>query len=224
MRSEQEIFQRRCPGAAQRVPLLHRHQHRERYASPGHRLRSILDARTKQLAEPRLRLLDLPGSRHAGVDLVRIGRAAAAVNTSRRRVVRIWPRNRRRRRPASAMAFHHGRGSQEGLIGEARQHAQLDYLPARRLVVDQKLCNVRVSAQTTDRTCGIEWELGHKQILRHAQASPPHPSCRGIGSKPIKRESRVRAGWPTWWHDAGGAQRPSNSAMASNLRRGSRPG
>lgn len=38
---------------------------------------------------------------------------------------------------AAVMEFHHGRGSQEGLIGEAKQSAQLDYIPARRLVVNQ---------------------------------------------------------------------------------------
>ena len=37
----------------------------------------------------------------------------------------------------TVMEFHHGRGSQEGLFGEAKQHAQLDYVPARRLVVNQ---------------------------------------------------------------------------------------
>lgn len=38
---------------------------------------------------------------------------------------------------AAVMEFHHGRGSQEGLIGEAKQHAQMDYIPARHLIVNQ---------------------------------------------------------------------------------------
>jgi hypothetical protein len=35
------------------------------------------------------------------------------------------------------MEFHHGRGAQEGIFGEAKSHAQLDYVPARKLVVNQ---------------------------------------------------------------------------------------
>ena len=38
---------------------------------------------------------------------------------------------------ATVMEFHHGRGSQEGIFGEAKHDAQLDYVPARRLVVNQ---------------------------------------------------------------------------------------
>jgi hypothetical protein len=37
----------------------------------------------------------------------------------------------------TVMDFHHGRGTQEGLIGEAKSCAQLDYVPARKLVVNQ---------------------------------------------------------------------------------------
>ncbi len=31
----------------------------------------------------------------------------------------------------SVMLFHHGRGSQEGIIGEAKESAQMDYVPTR---------------------------------------------------------------------------------------------
>lgn len=37
----------------------------------------------------------------------------------------------------TVMDFHHGRGTQEGMIGEAKSCAQLDYVPARKLVVNQ---------------------------------------------------------------------------------------
>jgi len=33
--------------------------------------------------------------------------------------------------------FHHGRGSQEGLFGEAKQHSGLDLIPTRRLAGNQ---------------------------------------------------------------------------------------
>ena len=37
----------------------------------------------------------------------------------------------------AVMDFHHGRGSQEGLIGEAKSCAQMDYIPSRKLAVNQ---------------------------------------------------------------------------------------
>jgi hypothetical protein len=37
----------------------------------------------------------------------------------------------------AVMDFHHGRGSQEGLIGEAKSYAQMDYIPSRKLAVNQ---------------------------------------------------------------------------------------
>jgi len=39
----------------------------------------------------------------------------------------------RRGRAKSILAFHHGRGTQEGLFAEAKSHAQLDYIPVRSL-------------------------------------------------------------------------------------------
>jgi Transposase DDE domain group 1 len=38
---------------------------------------------------------------------------------------------------AAVMDFHHGRGSQEGVIGEAKACTQLDYIPSRKLAVNQ---------------------------------------------------------------------------------------
>ena len=39
----------------------------------------------------------------------------------------------------AVMDFHHGRGSQEGLIGEAKSCAQMDYIPSRKLAVNRVL-------------------------------------------------------------------------------------
>jgi len=39
----------------------------------------------------------------------------------------------RRGSAKSILAFHHGRGTQEGLFDEAKSHAQLDYIPVRTL-------------------------------------------------------------------------------------------
>jgi hypothetical protein len=35
------------------------------------------------------------------------------------------------------MAFHHGRGSQEGYFAELKSHCQMDYIPVRRLYGNQ---------------------------------------------------------------------------------------
>ena len=37
----------------------------------------------------------------------------------------------------NVLRFHHGRGSQEGLLGEAKQHSGLDLIPTRRLAANQ---------------------------------------------------------------------------------------
>jgi len=39
----------------------------------------------------------------------------------------------KRQSAKSVIAFHHGRGTQEGLFAEAKSHAQLDYIPVRSL-------------------------------------------------------------------------------------------
>jgi hypothetical protein len=39
--------------------------------------------------------------------------------------------------PGAVLAFHHGRGSQEKLFGEAKQHAALDVVLGRRWIANQ---------------------------------------------------------------------------------------
>ena len=39
--------------------------------------------------------------------------------------------------PGTVLQFHHGRGSQEGLFGEAKQHSGLDLIPTRRQAANQ---------------------------------------------------------------------------------------
>ncbi|MFO0758519.1 MAG: IS1380 family transposase [Byssovorax sp.] len=47
--------------------------------------------------------------------------------------------------------FHHGRGTQEGLIGEAKTHAQLDYVPTRKLVANQLFLTATLMAHNLGR-------------------------------------------------------------------------
>jgi Transposase DDE domain group 1 len=62
--------------------------------------------------------------------------------------------------------FHHGRGTQEGLIGEAKMHAQLDYVPTRKLVANQLFLTASLMAHNLGR------ELQMTAKLRSRTTSP----------------------------------------------------
>lgn len=51
----------------------------------------------------------------------------------------------------SVLLFHHGRGSQEGIFAEARQHAGLDLIPTRRLVGNQMVTLCAMMAHNIGR-------------------------------------------------------------------------
>jgi hypothetical protein len=66
--------------------------------------------------------------------------------------------------------FHHGRGSQEGLIGEAKHHAHLDYVPARKLAANQLFLTASLMAHNLSR----ELQMSVKQKVR--ATSPTRPA------------------------------------------------
>jgi hypothetical protein len=66
--------------------------------------------------------------------------------------------------------FHHGRGSQEGLIGEAKDHAQLDYVPTRRLAANQLFLAASLMAHNLSK----EIQMSAKQKAR--ATSPTRPA------------------------------------------------
>jgi hypothetical protein len=53
--------------------------------------------------------------------------------------------------PHAVVRFHHGRGGQEGILGESKSHAQLDYVPCRRLVANQLYTAASVLAHNLGR-------------------------------------------------------------------------
>jgi hypothetical protein len=78
--------------------------------------------------------------------------------------------------------FHHGRGTQEGLIGEAKTHAQLDYVPTRKLVANQLFLIASLMAhnlgrelqmtakprsRTTSPSRAALWDFENLGTLRH---------------------------------------------------------
>lgn len=66
--------------------------------------------------------------------------------------------------------FHHGRGTQEGLIGEAKTHAQLDYVPMRKLVANQLFMTASLMAHNLGR------ELQMTAKPRSRVTSPSRPA------------------------------------------------
>jgi hypothetical protein len=80
------------------------------------------------------------------------------------------------------MDFHHERGSQEGLIGEAKSCAQMDYIPSRKLAVNQSFTvsamlahnlgrELQMSAEDRDRRDtskrAARWLFKTLHTLRH---------------------------------------------------------
>ena len=84
--------------------------------------------------------------------------------------------------PATILAFHNGRGAQEGLFAQLKTQCQLDYVPCRRLVGNQLFLHAGVLAhnlgrelqmtarppeRTTTPTRMALWSFQELQTLRH---------------------------------------------------------
>lgn len=67
--------------------------------------------------------------------------------------------------------FHHSRGSQEGLFGEAKQHSGLDLIPTRRLAGNQLVTLCAMLAHNLGR------ELQMRATARHRRALPKRPAA-----------------------------------------------
>jgi len=77
---------------------------------------------------------------------------------------RVVVTNKRASAP-NVLLFHRGRGSQEGIFAEAKQHAGLDLIPTRRLVGNQMITLCAMLAHNLGR---------QMQMLAH----PPHTYAR----------------------------------------------
>lgn len=54
-------------------------------------------------------------------------------------------------KPSPILAFHHGRGSQEGIFSELKSHAQMDYIPTRRWAGNRLYLQAAVMAHNLTR-------------------------------------------------------------------------
>ncbi len=71
---------------------------------------------------------------------------------------------------AAALFFHHGRGSQEALIGEAKDACALGYIPQRRRNANQLFCTAALMAHNLGR------ELQMRAVPRHRRTEPQRPA------------------------------------------------
>jgi Transposase DDE domain group 1 len=89
--------------------------------------------------------------------------------------------------------FHHGRGTQEGLIGEAKAHVQLDYVPTRRLAANQ----IFTAAALLAHNLGRELQMATKP--RERATSPSRPALWAFETLRTLRQTLVlRAGRLTY--------------------------
>lgn len=72
---------------------------------------------------------------------------------------------------ASVLDFHHGRGSQEAIFGEAKHWAALEYIPCRRLCANQLYTCAALIAHNTARDMQV-----HTSQRRHNRNSPTRQS------------------------------------------------
>lgn len=89
--------------------------------------------------------------------------------------------------------FHHGRGSQEKIFGESKQHAALEVLPSHWLHGNQ----VFTLAAMMAHNLGRELQMWLTTPLRRAQ--PKRPTCWRFSSlRTLRRRLFCRAGLFTW--------------------------
>jgi hypothetical protein len=85
--------------------------------------------------------------------------------------------------------FHHGRGTQEGLIGEAKAHVQLDYVPTRRLAANQLFTAAALMAHNLGR------ELQMATKPRERATSPTRPALWAFETlRTLRHQLLLRAG------------------------------
>jgi hypothetical protein len=85
--------------------------------------------------------------------------------------------------------FHHGRGTQEGLLGEAKAHVQLDDVPTRRLSANQ----IFTAAALMAHNLGRELQMATKP--RERATAPTRPALWAFETlRTLRHQLLLRAG------------------------------
>ena len=88
------------------------------------------------------------------------------------------------------IAFHHGRGSQEGIFAEAKSHCQMEYVPVRGLYGNQCFCLAAILAHNLTR----EMQIQAKERERGTTEKRTHlwvfESLRTLRERVVRRAGR----------------------------------
>jgi hypothetical protein len=91
----------------------------------------------------------------------------------------------------SVMLFRQGRGSQEGIIGEAKSSAMMDYVPTRNWAGNLSYMLASITAHN------VTWELQMRTALRRLKADPkraalwPFEKLETVRKKLVRRAGRL---------------------------------
>ncbi|HEX7842949.1 MAG TPA: hypothetical protein VF469_36000 [Kofleriaceae bacterium] len=80
----------------------------------------------------------------------------------------------------AVMDFHHGRGSQEGLSGEAKAYAHMDYIPSRKLAVNQIFTVSAMLAHNLGRELQMSAEDRERRDTSKRAARWPFKTLRSL--------------------------------------------
>jgi len=87
--------------------------------------------------------------------------------------------------------FHHGRGSQEGLFGEAKQHSGLDLIPTRRLAGNQVVTLCAMMAHNLSRELQMLATVPQRGMLAKRPAAWAFQTLDTLRHRFIQRAGRL---------------------------------
>jgi hypothetical protein len=91
----------------------------------------------------------------------------------------------------SVIAFHHGRGSQEGLFAEAKSHAQLGYIPVRHESGNWLFRQASMLARNLAKELQLETSEGRRRASESRHALWDLLSLRTLRSRLLLRAART---------------------------------
>lgn len=97
----------------------------------------------------------------------------------------------KREKAKSVIAFHHGRGSQEGLLGEGKTCAQLDYIPVRSLQGNRLFLQAALFAHNLTKEIQMQTAEARRPASQSRHALWNLLSLRTFRSRFLLRAARI---------------------------------
>lgn len=91
----------------------------------------------------------------------------------------------------SVMLFHHGRGSQEGIIGEAKESAKMDYVPTRSWAGNQFYMLASLVAHNVTRELQMRTQPRHRKTNPKRAALWVFEKLETVRNRTIRRAGRI---------------------------------